>query len=129
MSSHTLLPAHVLLPFCKRKVAVGALAGTVNPEVRIQIPEQDKKVITAGGQGPAIWAKGHAVDRTRMTAERIAERLAGGDIPEPHSVVITGGGQGSAVWAEGHMKLIAKRIAERLTGGDIPQVHTAIGGG
>ena len=60
------------------------------------VPDPDRAVAAAGGQGGAVGSVGHREDPAGVAGELVL-LLAGAGVPDPDRAVVAAGGQGGAV--------------------------------
>ena len=66
------------------------------------VPQPDRVIGAAAGQGLAVRAERHRVDRAGVAGQGLPDRAAGGHVPQPDRVIAAAAGQGLAVRAERH---------------------------
>src|SRR5216110_1623597 len=83
------------------RVDVGAESTDIGVDW-VVCPQPYRGVVAAGGDGPAVRAEHHAVDRAGPVGERRAELAVARDVPDPDGVVVPGGRERPTVAAERH---------------------------
>ena len=89
------------------------------------VPERDRPVLVARGQGAFLGMEGDAADRAGLLDGELPERSAPGHVPEEDGAVPAARGERAAVRAEGdagdQVGVAGQRLGEALAGGHVPE--------